>query len=65
MIRVARVNGSFLLDLIHKMGGRGAYVCKDENCINLTIKKRLLNKAFKSNLEEGIYKLLEEYEKNN
>ena len=65
MLRISRVNNAFQLDITHKMGGRGAYVCKDKKCIDLTIKKRLFNKSFKSNLEENIYMLLEEYEKNN
>lgn len=65
MLRIARVNQCYELDENNSLGGRGAYVCKDKNCIELTIKKRLLNKAFKSNLDETIYKKLGEYEQNN
>lgn len=65
MLRIARVNQEYMLDETNSLGGRGAYVCKDKECINLTIKKRLLNRAFKSNLDETIYKKLGDYEQNN
>ena len=65
MLRIARINDEFIIDENHKLGGRGAYVCKDNNCINLTIKKRLLNRSFKANLDVQIYEKLGEYEQNN
>ena len=65
MLRIARVNQEYMLDETNSLGGRGAYVCKDKECINLTVKKRLLNRAFKSNLDEIIYKKLGDYEQNN
>ena len=65
MLRVARFNNEMFIDLNQKGNGRGAYVCKDKQCIELTIKKRLLNRSFKSNLDSSIYEQLGEYEKNN
>ena len=65
MLRIAKVQDSFLVDSNHKLGGRGAYVCKDNLCIEQTIKKRLLNKAFKMNIESSIYEELGKYEQNN
>ena len=65
MIRVARYNNEMFLDIAQKENGRGAYVCKDSQCIQLTIKKRLLNRSFKSNVDNSIYEKLGEYEKNN
>ena len=65
MLRIARINNQYLLDCNHKLGGRGAYVCKDVNCINLTIKKKLLNRSFKSNIDVQVYEKLGEYEQNN
>ncbi len=65
MLRIARVNNEYMLDRSNKLGGRGAYVCKDKQCIELTIKKKLLNRAFKSNLDVSIYEELGEYEQNN
>ena len=65
MLRIARINNEYVIDLDQKLDGRGAYVCKDNECIALTIKKRLLNKSFKTNLDVQIYDKLGEYEQNN
>ena len=62
MLRVARVNNNFVLDKNHNMQGRGAYICKNKQCIGLAIKKKLLNKAFKTNLSNSIYEELGKYE---
>lgn len=65
MLRIARVNQEYLIDENNKLGGRGAYICKENKCIDLTIKKKLLNRAFKSNLDAIIYEKLGDYEQNN
>ena len=65
MIRIARINQEFVIDKDYKLGGRGAYVCKNQQCVDLTIKKKLLNRAFKANLSNQIYEILEGYEQNN
>lgn len=65
LIRVAKLNNTLSIDYSSFGDGRGAYICKDKNCIELTIKKKLLNRAFKSNLDSEIYIKLGEYEQNN
>ncbi|MBE5741350.1 MAG: YlxR family protein [Clostridiales bacterium] len=65
LLRVTRIDGMITIDSEQKLGGRGAYICKDRKCIELTIKKHLLNRAFKSNLEHSIYEKLGAYEQNN
>ena len=65
MLRIARTKNEYLIDENHKFGGRGAYICRNQNCLKLTIKKKLLNKSFKSNVNNEIYEKLEEYEQNN
>lgn len=65
MLRLARVNGEYMFDEKNKIGGRGAYVCKTNICIQNTIKKKLFNRAFKTNLDSKIYEELERYEQNN
>lgn len=64
LLRITKINNVIALDVLQKLGGRGAYVCKNSNCINMTIKKHLFNKAFKTNVEREIYNSLGEYEKN-
>lgn len=65
MLRIARLNDNYTIDKNQKLGGRGAYICLDPKCIDLTIKKKLLNKSFKTNLDVKIYDELGEYEQNN
>lgn len=65
MLRIAKVNDCFLIDEKHKLGGRGAYICKNNQCINLAIKKKALNRTFKKNVDNSIYEEIGKYEQNN
>lgn len=65
LIRIARVDNEYRLDINHRLGGHGAYVCKARECIDKAIKKRMFNRSFKTNLPEGIYNELGKYEENN
>ena len=65
MIRVSKFNGNISVEKEHSPFGRGAYICNSKNCVDLVIKKRLLNRAFKANLDVEIYNKLGEYEQNN
>lgn len=64
LLRIVRnPEGEFLFDKSGKANGRGAYICAEGDCVERCLKKKLLNKAFKSNLDESVYaKLSEEYE---
>ncbi|MBQ9795892.1 MAG: YlxR family protein [Clostridia bacterium] len=64
MLRIARINQEFLIDENNQLGVRGAYICKDKKCIDLTIKKKLLNRAFKTNICSSIYEKIGDYEQN-
>lgn len=61
LLRIIRQkDGSFTLN--QKAMGRGAYVCQKDECVKLCMKKRLLNRAYRTNIEEDVYnKLMEEY----
>ena len=58
MLRVVRIDGEYVIDRIQKLDGRGAYVCKNADCLALAIKKRLFNRAFKANIPEDLYNQL-------
>lgn len=64
LIRVIRSSeGVYSIDFTGKANGRGAYVCNSEECINKCLKTKALNRAFKENIPDDIYrKLSEEYE---
>lgn len=63
LIRVVRLkDGSYTFN--PKASGRGAYICKNDACITLALKKKHLNRAFKENISEDVYTALsEEYAK--
>ncbi len=65
MLRFAKIDGNIMIDEKNKLGGRGAYICKSHDCIQLAIKKKCLNKAFKMNVDNSVYEKIVEYEKNN
>ena len=60
LIRVCRVNDKYIIDNTYKALGRSAYICKNNTCLSKVIDKKLLNRSFKTNLEE-IYSNLRGY----
>lgn len=65
LLRICKQKDELFIDINQKMGGRGAYICKNKQCLQNAIKKKALNRAFKSNLDNEIYVQLGEYEQNN
>lgn len=47
--------GNVEIDLTGKKNGRGAYICKNEECLNKIIKTKKLQKVFEIELEEEFY----------
>ncbi len=61
---VMNKNGEVLVETTKKLDGRGAYVCKNQECLNLCKKKRILNRVFKREVPENVYEeLLSEFNK--
>lgn len=61
LIRVVRnANGDISLDATGKKPGRGAYLCKDPQCLKKAKKAKRLERAFSSAVPEEIYARLEE-----
>jgi len=59
MLRIVRTpTGEYKLDTVGKMAGRGAYICDDPKCIELCVKKKLLNKVFSSEIPDEIYEYI-------
>lgn len=59
MIRFAKTTEGIIIDKTGKMDCRGAYVHNDKKCIDILIKKRKLNKAFKAEIQSSVYEELE------
>ena len=61
LIRIVKnKEGQISIDLNGKKNGRGAYICKEQECFNKLKKQKSLNRAFKCNIDEEIIKSLEE-----
>lgn len=57
MVRVCRIGEEYVIDNSYKLNGRSAYICKNNECITKVIDKKMLNRAFKTNLSEIYDKL--------
>ncbi len=60
LIRVVKTpEDTIKIDLNGKMNGRGAYVCARTECLNKAHKSKRLERTFKTQISEEIYKQLE------
>lgn len=61
MLRVVKTaDGEIFADETGKAAGRGAYVCSDEACRKKLNDKKLLHKAFSTNVNLDVYQGIEE-----
>ena len=60
LMRVLReTDGNFTLDATGKKNGRGAYVCKNFECLKAARKNKGLERSFKEVIPEEVYSNLE------
>ena len=45
VVRLVEADGSLVIDLTGKMNGRGAYLCRSLDCLELAMKKRRFSYA--------------------
>lgn len=57
---VKNKDGEIFVDESGKANGRGAYVCKDRACYEKLCKQKGLNRAFKCNVSDEVYKKIGE-----
>ena len=55
---VRNLDGNPEIDLDYNKCGRGAYICKNEECLNKMIKQKKLSKSFKQEINTEIYEKL-------
>lgn len=61
LVRVVKTpEGEVLLDLTGKKSGRGAYVCKNSECLKKARKKKAFERAFQVQIDEDVYNKMEE-----
>lgn len=55
LIRVVRTpEGKIMVDNSGKVSGRGAYVCRNEECFNKSVKTKSLSRALDVQVEDGV-----------
>lgn len=59
LFRVVRQEGSVVVDVTGKMNGRGAYVCRNEKCINLLKKNKGLERALGCVIDASVFEQIE------
>ena len=56
LLRIVRtVDGNIEPDLTGKKNGRGAYICKSENCLEKVIKSKKLERTLEKSISPEIY----------
>lgn len=61
LLRIVKTKeGKLFIDNTGKKNGRGAYICKNEDCLNILIKQNSLNKSFKMNIDKTFYQEIKE-----
>lgn len=61
MMRIVKSpEGIFSVDFTGKKSGRGAYICKNIECLNVAVKQRRLEKSFKCQIDNSVYEQLKE-----
>jgi len=56
LIRVVRsADGEFSTDTTGKAAGRGAYLCKAQECVQKALKTRAFDRSFKGKVPANIY----------
>lgn len=57
LLRIVKTpNGDVKVDLTGNMDGRGAYICKNEKCVEIAIKKNAFSRALKCEVSEETIK---------
>lgn len=61
LIRIVRSKeGEIFVDLVGKKPGRGAYICKNLECLEKAVKTKRLEKNLEVKIDEEIYNKLRE-----
>ena len=60
MIRILKTaEDEVILDATGKLNGRGAYLCKNEECLKKAIKQKGIERSFKMSSDKAVYEKLE------
>ncbi|MBQ7352061.1 MAG: YlxR family protein [Clostridia bacterium] len=60
LVRIVKNEETFVLDKTGKLNGRGAYICNNSDCLEKLCKQKILNKAYKQNVDPSVYEKIKE-----
>jgi hypothetical protein len=59
LVRIVRSpEGEVSVDLTGRKSGRGAYICRDDNCLKKSIKSKGLSRSLEVEIPETLYETL-------
>ncbi len=58
LLRIVKRDDAVEIDRSGKAAGRGAYVCDCDECKRALLKKRVLNRVYKTQLDQSVYDAL-------
>ena len=58
LFKVVKTKDEIIFDKTGKAQGRGAYVCKSKDCIDLSFKKKSFNRALKQAVSNEVFDYL-------
>ena len=60
LVRIVKSpEGETSLDFTGKKSGRGAYICRDSECLKKARKNKRLEKSFSCRIDDSIYEVME------
>ncbi len=66
LVRIVKsCDGKVQIDFHGKLSGRGAYICREGECIQNAARRRALERSFNCSIDANIYKELSEIGINN
>ena len=60
LIRIVKAGEEIVVNAGNKVNGRGMYVCKSAECVDICCKKKSINKALSCNVDDCVYDALKE-----
>lgn len=60
LIRIVKGEDGIFVDPTGKRNGRGAYICKNLQCLETAYKRKNLERSFQCRVDENVYKSLRE-----
>ena len=60
MSRLVNIDDDIVVDNKKECNGKATYVCKNNQCLENLVKKRVLNKVFRKNLKNEVYEKIKE-----